>query len=45
MKKTIKINERPEEQGWKKNTELCVDVKTHLRSDARMKKDKDWLAS
>ena len=41
MKKTIKINERPEEQGWKKNTELRVDVKTHLRSDARMKKDKD----
>ena len=42
MKKTIKINERPEEQGWNKNTELCVDVKTYLRGDARMKKDKDY---
>lgn len=42
MKKTIKINERPEEQGWNKNTELCVDVKTYLRGDARMKKDKGY---
>ena len=42
MKKTIKFNVCPEEQGWNKNTEWCVDVKTYLRGDARMKKDKGY---
>ena len=40
MKQTIIITECPEKQGWKKNTELCMDVKTFLRSDARMKAGK-----
>ena len=29
------------EQGWHKNTELCVNMKTMLRSDVRMKVGKD----
>ena len=40
MKQTIIITECPEKQGWKKNTELCMDVKTFLRSDTRMKAGK-----
>jgi hypothetical protein len=42
MKRTIIINNCPEQQGWNKNTELCVDVKTYLRGDARMRKDKNY---
>ena len=42
MKQTIIITECPEKQGWKKNTELCMDVKTFLRSDARMKAGKSY---
>ena len=42
MKQTIIITESPEQQGWKKNTELCMDVKTLLRSDSRMKAGKDY---
>ena len=42
MKQTIIITESPEQQGWKKNTELCMDVKTFLRSDSRMKAGKDY---
>ena len=30
------------EQGWNKNTELCVNLKTLLRSDKRMKVGKDY---
>ena len=30
------------EQGWHKNTELCVNMKTMLRSDVRMKVGKDY---
>lgn len=30
------------EQGWHKNTELCVNMKTLLRSDVRMKVGKDY---
>ncbi len=29
-------------QGWNKNTELCVNLKTLLRSDKRMKVGKDY---
>ena len=29
-------------QGWNKNTELCMDVTTFLRSDKRMKAGKDY---
>ena len=42
MKKTIIITECPEQQGWNKNTELCMDVKTYLRSDSRMKAGKNY---
>ena len=42
MKQTIIITECPEKQGWKKNTELCMDVKTFLRSDDRMKAGKGY---
>ena len=42
MKKKIFITESPEQQGWNKNTELCIDVKTFLRSDSRMKAGKDY---
>ena len=42
MKQTIIITESPEHQGWNKNTELCIDVKTLLRSDSRMKAGKDY---
>ena len=42
MKKTIIITECPEQQGWNKNTELCMDVKTYLRSDSRMKDGKNY---
>ena len=41
MKQTIIITESPEQQGWNKNTELCMDVKTFLRSDARMQEGKN----
>ena len=42
MKQTIIITENPEQQGWNKNTELCMDVTTFLRSDSRMKAGKDY---
>ena len=29
-------------QGWNKSTELCVDLKTLLRSDKRMKVNKEY---
>ena len=41
MKQTI-ITECPEQQGRNKNTELCMDVKTYLRSDSRMKDGKNY---
>ena len=42
MKQTIIITECSEQQGWNKNTELCMDVKTFLRSDARMQDGKNY---
>ena len=42
MKQTIKINKRPEEQGWKHTTELCMDVKTYLRGEIRMRTGKNY---
>ena len=42
MKKRIIISEPSEQQGWNKNTELCMDVKTYLRSDNRMKAGKNY---
>ena len=42
MKQTIIFTESPEQQGWNKNTELCMDVKTYLRSDPRMKAGKNY---
>ena len=43
MKQTIIITESPaQQQAWKKNTELCMDVQTYLRSDSRMKPGKDY---
>jgi hypothetical protein len=42
MKKTIIITETPEQQGWNKNNELCMDVKTYLRSDRRMREGKNY---
>ena len=41
MKQTIIITECLEQQGWNKNTELCMDVTTFLRSDKRMKEGKN----
>ena len=34
--------EMDKEQGWHKNTNLCVDVKTLLRSDRRTKLNKNY---
>ena len=42
MSKRFFTNEQPEQQGWNKNTELCVDVKTYLRGDQRMKAGKSY---
>ena len=42
MKQTIIITESPEQQGWNKNKELCMDVNTYLRSDRRMKAGKSY---
>lgn len=36
------MTENPEQQEWKKNVELCVDVKTYLQSDQRMKAGKGY---
>ena len=36
------MTESPEQQEWKKNVELCVDVKTYLQSDQRMKAGKGY---
>lgn len=35
-------NEKTEEQGWHRNTELGVDVKTLLRSDKRLLLNKEY---
>ena len=35
-------NEEAEEQGWHSNTELCIDLKTILRSDRKAKNNKDY---
>ena len=42
MNKIIIMTESPEQQEWKKNVELCVDVKTYLRGDQRMKAGKSY---
>ena len=42
MKQTIKNSKRPEEQGWKHTTELCMDVKTYLRGEIRMRTGKNY---
>ena len=42
MKQTIIITDCPEQQGWNKNRELCMDVTTYLRSDSRMKAGKSY---
>lgn len=42
MKKTILLIETPDQQGWNKNKELCMDVTTYLRSDSRMKAGKSY---
>jgi hypothetical protein len=42
MKKTIMFIDCPEQQGWNKNRELCMDVTTYLRSDSRMKAGKSY---
>ena len=42
MKQTIIITECPEQQGWNKNTELCMDVKTFLRGDVRMRTGRSY---
>ena len=42
MKQTIIITDCPEQQGWQKNRELCMDVTTYLRSDSRMKAGKSY---
>ena len=42
MKQRIFFTETPERQGWKKNVELCVDVKTYLQGDLRMKAGKGY---
>ena len=36
-------NGEAEEQGWHPTTELCIDLKTFLRSDRRAKINKDYM--
>ena len=36
-------SEEAEEQGWNRNTDLAVDLKTILRSDRSIKTDKEYL--
>ena len=36
------FNEKTNWKGWKKNIELCVDVKTYLKNDLRMKAEKGY---
>ena len=45
MKKKIIISGRPEEQDWKKNRELCMDVITYLLGDKRMKAGKNYVGT
>ena len=40
--KKIKFKESSNEQVWNPNTHLSVDLKTHLRSDSKMKAGKDY---
>lgn len=42
MKQKIIITESPEQQGWNKNRELCMDVTTYLRGDKRMRDGKSY---
>ena len=42
MKKVI-LKECSKEQGWNRNTDLCMDVKTILRSDKVTKVGKNYL--
>ena len=42
MKKII-VKESSNEQVWNRNTDLCIDVKTILRSDRVTKIGKDYL--
>ena len=42
MKKVFNAKRSANEQGWHKNTHLCVNVKTLLRSDRRMKTGKNY---
>ena len=42
MKKIYYLVESLDQQGWNKNTELCMDVTTFLRSDKRMKEGKGY---
>ena len=42
MNKIYFLVESLDQQGWNKNTELCMDVKTFLRSDKRMKEGKNY---
>lgn len=39
---TIPPTEYNKEQGWKSNTDICMDVKTFLRSDNMTKPGKDY---
>ena len=36
------IHSNSNQEGWNRNTELCVDLKTILRSDRRAKTNKDY---
>ena len=40
---TASVKNRNKKQGWHQNTELCVDLKTMLLNDRRMKAGKDYL--
>ena len=42
MKKVFNAKRSANELGWHNNTHLCVNVKTLLRSDRRMKTGKDY---
>ena len=36
------IHSNSNQEGWNRNTELCIDLKTILRSDRRAKNNKDY---
>ena len=42
MKKVFNAKNYASRQGWHRNTDLAVDLKTILRSDVRMKVGKDY---